>query len=74
MHKYVLARRVTSTFMVVGALFVLTYGLGELLAPHSGEISPGLAQALLGIGVLLICIGLVMRAGLWIKGSPPGPS
>jgi hypothetical protein len=74
MHKYVLARRVTSTFMVVGALFVLTYGLGELFAPHSGEISPSLAQALLGIGVLLIGIGLVMRAGLWIKGPPPGPS
>ncbi len=74
MHKYVLARRVTSVVMGIGALFILTYGFGQLFAPHSGEISPDLAQALLGIGILLLLLGLLMRTGLWIKGSPPGPS
>lgn len=74
MHKQVLARRVTSVIMFIGCLFVLTYGLGQLFAPASGEITPELAQALLGIGVLLLALGLVMRAGLWIAGNGRPPT
>lgn len=76
MLKSVLARWAIYTYIGVGVLFVLTYGLGRVFAsgPGGNRIHAEQAEALLGIGALLIVLGLLMRAGFWFKGSPPGPS